>query len=369
MLERGQPSAAAAGWERIWGEGLTFDDVLLIPQRSEIIPSQARVDASLGPLRLEIPILSAAMDTVTDARLAAALARLGGLGILHRNWTVEEQADQAAQVAQQGLAVGGAVGVGPDGERRARALAEAGASCIVIDTAHGHSSRVLDTVKRLKDGLPPEVPVVAGNVVTAEATLDLISAGADAVKVGVGPGSVCTTRVVSGAGFPQLTAIMQCAEAAAEAGVAVLADGGMKTSGDMVKALAAGAWLLMLGNPLAGVEEAPGETVEVEGRLYKRYRGMGSREAMEARRGGEVRDRYGQEDVQNPAKLVPEGVAGLVPARGPLSDVVAELVGGIKSGMGYVGASDLSDLRRRTRFVRVTSAGRQESRPGSVRLQ
>lgn len=356
--------------ERIWGEGLTFDDVLLVPQRSEVIPSQADLSGVLGSLHLRLPILSAAMDTVTGVRLAAELARLGGLGVLHRNLSVEEQADGARQVAAQGLPVAGAVGVGAEAVSRAEALVRAGAGAIVVDTAHGHSTRVLETVRALRVALPPSVAVVAGNVVTAEATEELIAAGAQAVKVGVGPGSVCTTREVSGAGFPQITAILICAEAARPHGVPIIADGGMKTSGDMVKALAAGASFLMVGNPLAGVDEAPGEVVERQGRGYKVYRGMGSREAMGARgsgSGGEVRDRYAQEDV-HPAKLVPEGVAGLVPCRGPLAGVIAELVGGIRSGMGYAGAADLPSLHRRARFVRVSPAGRRESRPGSVLL-
>lgn len=357
--------------DRIWGEGLTFDDVLLIPQRSDVIPSQVDLASRMGSIDLKIPLLSAAMDTVTDARLARALAAQGGLGILHRNLPVEEQAAEAASVAGQGLPVGGAVGVGEEALRRARALAQAGASCIVVDTAHGHSRRVLETVRALKDALADQT-VVAGNVATAEATEELIAAGADAVKIGVGPGSVCSTREVSGAGFPQITAILLCAEAARPHGVPIIADGGMKTSGDMVKALAAGASLVMLGHPLAGADEAPGEVIQLNGRAYKRYRGMGSREAMAARLGaaaaaaGDVRDRYAQEDVQNPAKLVPEGFAGLIPYRGPLADVIEQLVGGIRSGMGYVGARHLADLHERARFVRVTAAGRQESRPGSV---
>lgn len=357
---------------RLWGEGLTFDDVLLVPQRSDVIPSEVDVASRLGAIELRIPILSAAMDTITDADLAAALARLGGLGVLHRNLPVEEQAAAAAEVAGQGLVVAGAVGVGDEALRRARALVGAGARCIVVDTAHGHSIRVIETVRRLKAELPSQVPVVAGNVVTAEGTQELIQAGADAIKVGVGPGSVCTTREVSGAGFPQITAIQVCAQAARPTGTPVIADGGMKTSGDMVKALAAGAWLVMLGNPLAGVDEAPGEVIRRNGRTYKRYRGMGSREAMEARLHGaagqaaDVRDRYAQEDVQNPAKLVPEGLAGLTAPKGPLEGVIHQLVGGIRSGMGYAGARNLAELHERALFVRVTAAGRAESRPGSV---
>ena len=254
------------------------------------------------------------------------------------------------------LRVGAAVGVGPDREERLAALEQAGVDVIVIDTAHGHSQRVLQAVAATKRAYP-EVELVAGNVGTAEGARDLIQAGVDAVKVGVGPGSICTTRVIAGVGVPQVTAIMDCAKAAREADVPVIADGGIKYSGDVTKALAAGADAVMIGSLFAGTEESPGETVIFQGRSYKIYRGMGSEEAMKAG----SRDRYCQEDIDLECKLVPEGIVGRVPSRGKLADVVYQLVGGVRSGMGYVGAKTIPELQAKAKFVRITPAGLRES--------
>jgi IMP dehydrogenase len=252
--------------------------------------------------------------------------------------------------------VGAAVGVGPDREARLEALLRAGADVIVIDTAHGHSRRVLETVADTKRNFP-EVELIAGNIATADGTRDLIKAGADAVKIGVGPGSICTTRVIAGVGVPQLTAIMDCARAAKEADIPLVADGGIKYSGDVTKALAAGADVVMIGSLFAGTEESPGETVIFQGRSYKIYRGMGSLEAMKAG----SRDRYCQEEEDLECKLVPEGIVGRVPSRGKLSDVIYQMMGGLRSGMGYVGARTIKELQAMAKFIRITPAGLKES--------
>jgi|UniRef100_A0A7C3WHI5 IMP dehydrogenase len=461
---------------------LTFDDVLLLPGPSAVLPSEVDLSTRLTRrIRLNIPILSAAMDTVTEAETAISLARQGGLGILHRNLSIEAQALEAEKVkkSESGmildpvtigpeepiakvlelmgryrisgipvvegkklvgivtnrdlrfetnlgqkvkevmtsknlvtapvgitleeskallhkyriekllvvddnyelkglitikdiekikkyplsckdeygrLRVGGAVGVGPDREERIAALVKAGVDVICIDTAHGHSRRVLEAVAETKRKFP-EVEVIAGNVGTAEGARDLIKAGADAVKVGVGPGSICTTRVIAGVGVPQLTAILECAQATQKADIPLIADGGIKYSGDITKALAAGAEAVMIGSLFAGTDESPGETVIFQGRSYKIYRGMGSEEAMKAG----SRDRYCQEDIDLECKMVPEGIVGRVPYRGRLADVVYQLVGGIRSGMGYVGARTIAELQKKARFVRITPAGLRES--------
>jgi IMP dehydrogenase len=460
----------------------TFDDLLLLPGPSAVLPNEADLSTRLTQrIGLSIPIVSAAMDTVTEAETAISLARQGGIGILHRNLVIEAQVLEVQKVKKsesgmildpvtigprepiakvlalmeryrisgipvvegrrlvgivtnrdlrfetnrdltvnqvmtkddlvtapvgitleeskallhqfriekllvvdddynlQGLItikdiekikkypnackdefgrlrVGGAVGVGPDREERVDALLKAGADVIVIDTAHGHSEKVLKAVVATKGNFP-HAELIAGNVGTAEGARDLIKAGVDAVKVGVGPGSICTTRVIAGIGVPQVTAIMECAKAAREANIPVIADGGIKFSGDVTKALAAGADSVMIGGLFAGTEESPGETVIFQGRSYKIYRGMGSEEAMKAG----SRDRYYQEDIDEESKLVPEGIVGRVPSRGKLADLVYQMVGGLRSGMGYVGARTIPELQAKARFVRISPAGLRES--------
>jgi IMP dehydrogenase len=479
--------------ENFGTEALTFDDVLLVPGRSEVLPSEVDLRVALAPdICLNIPVLSAAMDTVTEARLAIALAREGGMGVLHRNLPMEQQAEEVEKVkrSESGMIVdpitlpphatvgdaeaimskyhisgvpitengnrlvgiltnrdvrfetdmsipihqlmtpaerlvtapvgttldgavhilqehrieklplvdetgvlkglitvkdimkkrdypqratdgqgrllcGAAIGVGEAAMARLDLMAEKGLDLAVIDTAHGHTADVLETVERVKAAYP-NLPLVAGNVVTAEGTHDLIAAGADVVKVGVGAGSICTTRVVTGVGMPQITAIQVCAEEAHRHGVTVIADGGIKYSGDIVKALAAGADAVMLGSLLAGLTESPGELVIYEGRRFKEYRGMGSLGAMK----GLARDRYGAvaSDRQGlgGAKHVPEGIEGQVPYKGDLANYVFQLVGGLRSGMGYVGARNLAALREQAQFVRITHAGLIESHPHSI---
>ena len=460
----------------------TFDDLLLLPGASKVLPSEADLSTRLTRrIPLNIPLLSSAMDTVTEADTAISLARQGGLGILHRNMTIAAQALETEKVkksesgmiidpvtigpeariaevlqlmeryrisgipvvqgrklvgivtnrdlrfetnleqkvkevmtkdrlitAQAGitleeskallhqyriekllvvdeagdlkglitikdiekikkypqsckdefgrLRVGAAVGVGPDREARVDALLKAGVDAIVIDTAHGHSNRVIEAVEATKREFP-QAEVVAGNVATAEATRDLIKAGADAVKLGVGPGSICTTRVIAGVGVPQMSAIMECAKVAKAADIPLIADGGVKYSGDITKALAAGADAVMIGSLFAGTDESPGETVIFQGRSYKIYRGMGSVEAMKTG----SRDRYCQDEVDLECKLVPEGIVGRVPDRGKLADVIFQLMGGLRSGMGYVGSRTIAELQAKARFIRITPAGLKES--------
>ena len=476
--------------EQVAPLALTFDDVLLAPGYSEVLPAEVNLRTRLTDrLHLNIPILSAAMDTVTESDMAIGLARLGGLGVLHRNMSSEAQAEEVdkvkrseagmivnpitleptatlaqaeaimsryhisgvpitkadgrlvgiltnrdirfvepgqqkvsefmttgnlvtapvgttmdeakeilhrhrieklplvddegilkglitvkdiikkldfpQQVADErgSLVVAGAIGVGEDGLRRLELLVDAGVDVAVIDTAHGHTKKVLNTVDAARRQ-HPNLPILAGNVATAGGTRALIEAGADAVKVGIGAGSICTTRVIAGAGVPQFTAVMECAREAHAHGVPCIADGGVKYSGDIVKALAAGADAVMLGSILAGLAESPGDIILYEGKRYKVYRGMGSLGAMQ----GEGADRYGsgQRGPQQRDKLVPEGVEGQVPYRGRLNDVVYQLIGGVRSGLGYVGACSLHDLREKAHFVRITNAGLLESHPHGV---
>jgi IMP dehydrogenase len=468
-------------------EGLTFDDVLLIPAKSSVLPGEVSIKTRLSDtIQLNIPVISAGMDTVTEANMAIAMARQGGLGIVHKNMSIEEQAEQVDRVkrsesgvitdpfylrpehqvfdaehlmgkyrisgvpivdsekklvgiltnrdlrfiqdysiiisdvmtkenlvtapvgttlkeaekilqqykieklplvdddgtlqglitikdiekviefpnsakdSQGRLLVGAAVGVTKDALLRVEKLVDAGVDAIVLDTAHGHSEGVLQKVREVREAYP-DLTIIAGNVATAEATRDLIEAGANVVKVGIGPGSICTTRVVAGVGVPQVTAVYDCATEAKKYGVPIIADGGIKYSGDIVKALAAGGHAVMLGSMLAGVSESPGEREIFQGRQFKVYRGMGSVGAME--RGSS--DRYFQE---NNKKLVPEGIEGRVPYKGPLVDTVYQLIGGIRSGMGYCGTATIDELQNDSRFVKITGAGLRESHPHQVQI-
>ena len=469
---------------KIWGEGLTFDDVLLVPAKSEILPADIDVTTRLTKkISLNIPVMSAAMDTVTESRMAIAVAREGGIGVIHKNMTIEEQANEVDMVkrsengvitnpfflspdktlgdaddlmakyrisgvpicengrlvgiitnrdmkfetdynrpicevmtkenlvtapvgttleeateilrknkieklpivdsnmALRGLItikdiekaqrypnsardekgrllVAAAIGNTPDVLDRAKALAEAGVDVFTLDSAHGHHIGILNAVSKIKNAFP-NVELIAGNIATPEAARDLIEAGADALKVGMGPGAICTTRVVAGIGVPQITAVMTVAEVADKYGVPVIADGGIKYSGDIPKAICAGASVIMLGSLLAGCDEAPGEFEMFQGRRFKVYRGMGSLGAMN--KGG--RDRYFQ---QNNRKLVPEGVEGRVPYKGPAGDTIYQLIGGLRAGMGYCGAANIEALRQNGRFIKITGAGLKESHPHDI---
>jgi len=471
-------------------EGLTFDDLLLVPSFSQIMPSEVEVSTLLTPvIRLNIPLMSAAMDTVTEAKTAICMAQEGGIGIIHRNMGIREQAQEVEQVKKsesgmivdpivispdqkikdalelmarfrisgipvtQGrklvgiitnrdlrfetnlehkvsdvmtkenlvtvdegisleeskrilhrhriekllvvdsefnlkglitikdiekvikypsackdslgrLRVGAAVGVGSDREMRIEALMKAGCDVIVIDTAHGHSRNVVESVEEIKRNFK-NVQLIAGNVATEDGCLALIDAGCDAVKVGVGPGSICTTRVVAGVGVPQITAIMEAAKAARKRGIPVIADGGVKYSGDVTKAIAAGSDVIMIGNLFAGTDETPGEMVLYQGRTYKMYRGMGSLDAMKE---GRTRDRYSIAENEVESKIVPEGIEGRVPYRGSLSFTLHQLIGGLKAGMGYLGCRSLEELKKNARFLRITNAGLRESHVHDVMI-
>jgi IMP dehydrogenase len=339
---------------------LTFDDVLLLPQYSDVRRAEVDLTVKLTKcLVLKAPILSAPMDTVTESRLAIALARAGGLGIIHKNMSPLAQAEEVKKVKKNKLLVGAAISFGEGALERALVLVRAGADTLVIDTAHGHSKGVIEMIKQLKkDSRFKKIDIIAGNVATASGVSDLIKAGADVVKVGIGPGSICTTRVVAGIGVPQFSAILDSAGAARKFGVSIIADGGINHSGDIVKALAAGASAVMMGRLLAGTSEAPGRLVSIKGRQFKIYRGMGSFEAMQLG----SKDRYGQANEQK-RKLVPEGVSAKVPFVGSVEEVLNQLIGGLKSGMVYVGARDLAELRKRAKFIQITQASLQESHP------
>ena len=471
--------------DKISFEGLTFDDVLLLPAESDILPADVDLTTYLtNKVKLNIPVMSAAMDTVTEYRMAIAIAREGGIGVIHKNMSIDSQAEQvdmvkrsengvisnpfflkadntlgeadrlmakyrisgvpivddsgrltgiitnrdmkfetdlsrrigevmtsenlvtgkvgttlneareilhrhkieklpivddeyrlkglitikdiekvfkypnSAKDAQGRLLCAAAIGATKDVLDRAGALIDVGADVLVLDSAHGHSKNIMNSVSKVKEAFP-EIQLIAGNVATPEATEALIKAGADCVKVGIGPGSICTTRVVSGIGVPQISAVLRCADKAAQFGIPVIADGGIKYSGDITKAIAAGANVVMMGSMLAGCEEAPGEQEVYQGRQFKVYRGMGSLGAMQ--KGS--KDRYFQEDNK---KLVPEGVEGRVPYRGPLSETVFQMMGGLRSGMGYCGARNIKELKENTKFVRITGAGLKESHPHDV---
>ena len=356
--------------------GLTYDDLLLIPQKSEVVPAEVSTKAYLTPkIRLNVPIVSAAMDTVTEHAMAIALARAGGIGMIHKNMSIERQAEEVALVKQAGaegfqnaakdgngrLLCGAAVGVGANTMERVSALLRSGVDVITVDSAHGHSANILKVVAQIRVQYP-DLPLIAGNIVTKEAAEDLIRAGANAVKVGIGPGSICTTRVVSGVGMPQASAVDEVASYCKGKGVCVIADGGLKYSGDIVKALALGADTVMLGSLLAGCLESPGEVKEVNGKKFKTYVGMGSLAAM--KRGSA--DRYFQKTTTAVEKLVPEGIEARVAYSGTVEENVYQLVGGLRSGMGYCGAKDLMALRENAHFVRITNAGLRESHPHDV---
>jgi len=335
---------------------LTFDDVLIAPGETDVEPHEARTTTTISDTcSLSVPFLSAAMDRVTDARFAIAFSKAGGLGVLHRNNTQDEAVAMVREVKRAGERVGAACG--PFDSSRAQALVAAGVDALVVDCAHGHNTKVVKATQALREK-HPSVTLVAGNIGTHAAAVAL-SPHVDAVKVGVGPGSICTTRTVSGVGVPQLSAITTVAAYAREYGVRVIADGGIRTSGDIAKALAAGAHAVMLGSLLAGAEESPGEVVEKEGAHYKEYRGMGSRAVLSSRK---ANDRY----LQKNRTIVPEGVEALVPVVGPVANMVSEYCGGVRVAMSYVGARTLEEFRSRAEFIRVTNAGVAESRPHSV---
>ena len=347
-------------------EGYTFDDLLLVPAYSQVVPADVQLKTRLcDGILLSIPVCSAAMDTVTESKMGIALAQAGGLGFIHKNLSSELQAEMVKEVkaaavlsnsavdARGKLLAGAAVGVSEGTMARVQLLVEAGVDIITVDSAHGHSAGVIETVRKIHEKYP-NLPLVGGNIVTGDAAQALIQAGASVLKVGVGPGSICTTRIVSGVGVPQLTAVSDVVQVAKRYNVGVIADGGIKFSGDIVKALVVGAHSVMIGSLFAGTEESPGETILYQGRTYKIYRGMGSIDAMK----DGSSDRYFQEKSK---KLVPEGIVGRVPYRGPVMEAVYQLMGGLRSGMGYVGAHNLTHLYENTTFCEISPAGLRES--------
>lgn len=371
-----------SNWDtKLAKKGLTFDDVLLIPAESHVLPNEVDLSTKLADnLKLHIPLISAGMDTVTEGAMAIAMALQGGLGVVHKNMSIQAQAGEVANVKsvvvptsagkaavddENRLLCAAAVGVTSDTFERAEALLEAGADAIVIDTAHGHSAGVLRKIKEIREHFP-KVTLIAGNVATGDATRALFDAGVDVVKVGIGPGSICTTRIVAGVGVPQITAIYDAASAAREYGKPIIADGGIKYSGDVVKALAAGGNAVMLGSMLSGTTEAPGDLFEENGVKYKKYRGMGSVGAMAQAHGSS--DRYFQGGVNEANKLVPEGVEARVQYKGDVSDVIFQIDGGLRSGMGYCGAANITDLIEKAQFVQITNAGLRESHPHDVQM-
>ncbi|MFH0805027.1 MAG: IMP dehydrogenase [Patescibacteria group bacterium] len=338
--------------------GLTFDDVLLEPRYSTVVRGEVDLSTQLTrKVRLRVPILSAAMDTVSGVAMGIALGKIGGMAVLHRNCSIAQEVLMVRQVKRAKVLVGAAVG--PHDIDRALALQKAGADAIFVDCAHAHNARIIASARKLRRVIRSQL--VIGNIATADAAR-AVAPFADAVKVGIGPGSICTTRVVTGIGVPQLTAILEVVRAVRGRKIPVIADGGIKYSGDVVKALAAGASSVMLGSMLAGTAEAPGKLIKIGGKLYKTYRGMGSLGAMQA---GKSTDRYFQKGAR---RYVPEGVEGVLPYKGPVGDILFQITGGLQSGMGYIGAHRIAEMPRQARFIRITTASLHESHPHTVTI-
>ena len=339
-------------------EALTFDDVTLAPNYSEILPSETNTSIKLSKnLTLKIPLISSAMDTVTEGSMAAAIAKKGGIGVIHRNLSIEKQIFEIKKVKQKKLLVGAAVGASSEEHRRAKRILKENLDLIVVDTAHAHTKKVSDIIKMIVKTKPKKTTLCAGNIATAEAAKFLIKLGVDTIKVGIGPGSICTTRLVAGIGVPQLSAIMNVKSGVGNRKVSIIADGGIKFSGDIAKALAAGADAVMIGSLFAGTDQAPGKIIKKNGKLFKSFRGMGSIGAMNK---GSA-DRYFQTKQKNSSKYVPEGVEGLVKYKGKVDKVIYQLVGGLKSSMGYLGSKKITHLRKKPKFYKITKAGFFES--------
>ena len=345
-------------------ESLTFDDVLLLPRYSNVLPSQTDISIKLTKnISLKVPFLSSAMDTVTESRMAIAIAEAGGIGIIHRNLNIKEQTKEIIKVKKKKLFVGAAVGTNKEDIDRAKSLIANGCDLIVIDTAHGHSKKVLKILSKLKK-LENSIPFCVGNIATAEAAKKLYNSGADIIKIGIGPGSICTTRMVAGIGVPQISAILEVKNALKKKKVKIISDGGIKFSGDIAKALAAGADAIMMGSIFAGTDESPGNKFKIKGKIYKEYRGMGSIGAMSA---GSA-NRYFQKNFKDKSKFVPEGVEGRVEYKGKVSKIIYQLQGGLRSSMGYIGAKSLKEINRKAEFIKITKAGFYESMVHSVEM-
>jgi len=339
-------------------EALTFDDVTLAPNYSEILPSEVNTSVTLTKyLKLKIPLLSSAMDTVTESKMAIAIAKAGGIGVIHRNLVIEKQIFEIKKVKNKRLLVGAAVGAGPNEFIRAKAIIKEGVDLIVVDTAHGHTKKVAEIIKFIKKLKNKKITLCAGNIATPEAAKFLIKLGVDIIKIGIGPGSICTTRLVAGIGVPQLSAILSVRNGLKNKNVKIISDGGIKYSGDLAKAFVAGADAVMIGSLFAGTEEAPGKLIKKNGKLYKSFRGMGSVGAMNK---GSA-DRYFQNKQKDTSKYVPEGVEGFVKYKGNVGNIIYKLIGGLKSSMGYLGSKNIIKLRNKPNFVKITKAGFYES--------
>ena len=345
-------------------EALTFDDVLLLPKYSNVLPSKTNIFLQLTKkISLKVPFLSSAMDTVTESKMATAIAMEGGIGIIHRNLDIKKQSTEVKKVKDRKFIVGAAIGTNPEDLERAKSLISNGVDLIVIDTAHGHSSKVLKKLLKIKK-ITKKIPVCVGNIATGEAAKKLYNSGADIIKVGIGPGSICTTRMVAGIGVPQISAIMEVKKALNKKNIKIISDGGIKFSGDIAKALAAGADAIMMGSIFAGTDESPGKKFKLKGKFYKQYRGMGSIGAMSA---GSA-NRYFQKNFKDKSKFVPEGVEGRVEYKGKVSKIIYQLQGGLRSSMGYIGAKNLKEINKKAKFIKITKAGFYESMVHSVEM-
>ena len=344
-------------------EALTFDDVLLLPRFSNILPSETDISLSLTKnIKLKTPFLSSAMDTVTESSMAIAMAKSGGIGIIHRNLDIKKQSKEVEKVKRKKLFVGAAIGTSAEDLKRAKLLIDNGVDLIVIDTAHGHSEKVLKTLSKVKKN--SKIPICVGNIATAEAAKSLFNSGADVIKVGIGPGSICTTRMVAGIGVPQISAVMEVHEALKGKKIKIISDGGIKFSGDIAKAIAAGADAIMMGSIFAGTQESPGKKFKIRNKFYKQYRGMGSIGAMSSGSS----NRYFQKNYKDKSKFVPEGVEGRVEYKGNVSKIIYQLKGGLRSSMGYIGAEKLEDIKKKAKFIKITKAGFYESMVHSVEM-
>jgi IMP dehydrogenase len=345
-------------------EALTFDDVLLLPRYSNILPTSTNISINLTKdLILKVPFLSSAMDTVTESKMAIAIAKEGGIGVIHRNFKIKNQSKEVKKVKEKKLLVGAAIGTSFEDLERAKELLNNGVDLIVIDTAHGHSTKVLKILSKIKK-IHSKIPVCVGNIATGEAAKKLYNSGADIIKVGIGPGSICTTRMVAGIGVPQITAIMDVKKALGKKNIKIISDGGIKFSGDIAKALAAGADAIMMGSIFAGTDESPGKKFKFKNKIYKQYRGMGSIGAMSS---GSA-NRYFQKNHKDKSKFVPEGVEGRVEYKGSLAKIIYQLQGGLRSSMGYIGAKNLNEIKKKAKFIKITKAGFYESMVHSVEM-
>ena len=343
-------------------EALTFDDILLLPRFSNVLPSETDLSINLtNKIKLKTPFLSSAMDTVTESKMAIAMAKSGGIGIIHRNLDIKKQTKEVIEVKKKNLYVGAAIGTNLEDVERAQSLISNGIDLLVIDTAHGHSEKVLKTLSKIKK-INSKIPICVGNIATAEAAKRLYNSGADIIKVGIGPGSICTTRMVAGIGVPQITAVMDVSNALKGKSVKIISDGGIKFSGDIAKAIAAGADAIMMGSIFAGTEESPGKKFKIKKKYYKQYRGMGSIGAMSAGSS----NRYFQKNYKDKSKFVPEGVEGRVEYKGNVSKIIYQLKGGLRSSMGYIGAKKIKDIKKNAKFIKITKAGFYESMVHSV---